>query len=269
MSKKRFWHPILAVGTLCLLIAVIWDVSHAQVTLTPADLASKPTPASTGNSFSVDVNLSGGKYVDPAGVEYTMDIPKFTVTGTLTPASPPGGAASFDAARVTASNYTFSTDKLTATVASGKPAGHYTAFTAPLKSSGKNTFAMTPNYSTTSNGDTAVGLASIASSSAVGNWLGAAVDSVGIYPSGQVWVGGKSVGLAITYKKGDKVGVQVDLTGKTIAVSVNGGAWSNPVSIAAMSTFSLSPAVTLYGAGDSAVFSGSGGGTCSGCVSWN
>jgi hypothetical protein len=176
--------------------------------------------------------------------------------------------STFDTTRNGTGAVTFSntpTAPLTATLTGSGPFDVST-FTTLFHSSGKRNFRLTPGAS----GSYYVGLASSTMVSASNTTVGFTADSIGIHDSdGSVAINGVVVGNVNPYAAGQTVDIIVDFGAKTIQNSVAGGAQSSAVSIASISTFSLSPAGTLHVNGNGLTFSGSPPVSFAGSTGWD
>lgn len=160
----------------------------------------------------------------------------------------------------TAPDVTLSNSNLTATCTD--PAGG-NAIANTFYGAGKYTFTFT--MGTVGTNHTEIGLASSSTGFANGNYLGSDNNSIGIWSSGTVILGGSQIigAINITYTTNSVVDFAVDLTNKLLWVRVGGGSWngnssyspggSGGYSISAMTASTLAPAVFLYASGDSVV----------------
>jgi hypothetical protein len=127
-------------------------------------------------------------------------------------------------------------------------------------SSGMYTFTLTMGNVTA--GHTQIGLADSNTGTGLKQYLGWDTNSVGVWASGDVLIGGRFVGnLNVSYAAGNAVDVAVDLTNKLLWMRVNQGNWNGNVanapgrtggfSLASLSSSRLTPAVDLYTTKDS------------------
>jgi len=176
----------------------------------------------------------------------------------------------FDTTRNVAGTTVFSNNNLTATVGASATQSS-AAYTTLFHPNGKFIFRMTENACTPPVHDSCgVGLGSAASSSAANYYVGADATSVGIFDDGKIFINGVNITtLGVTFAPGDTIDVAVDIDGQTIRYSVNGGAFTSAVSIPGLTSYNLSPAVSLNAPTDAFTYSGTTVGTLAGYAVWN
>lgn len=160
----------------------------------------------------------------------------------------------FDTTRNSTGNAVFSNGNATVT-AGPSTAAQLSAFTNVFHAAGKFAFRVTENICTTPGTQgCAIGLGAVGAPD--NTYLGKNPATVGIFDSGQIRVGDVILGTGPGFSPGNTIDVEVDFDGKTISYSVNGGAFSTPVSIASLTNFLLSPAVTMNAATDAFTYNG-------------
>src|SRR6266704_5909163 len=166
--------------------------------------------------------------------------------------------SSFDTARNSTGHSVLSLNNSKVTAAAGSPAAtQFSAFANLTHSSGKYAFRVTENACASAGAQNcAVGLGP--PSDPDNSWMGVRPGDVGILDSGQIRINGGIISSGgPTFLPGNTIDVEVDLDGKTIAYSVNGGAFSSPTSIATLSGgFTLGPGVTMSDPADAFTYDG-------------
>ncbi len=168
-----------------------------------------------------------------------------------------GITSSFDTARNSQSYTVFSLGNSKATAAAGSPTTHdHSAFTNLAHSTGKYAFRVTENAcASVGGGHCEIGIAAAGETDT--SYLGNSTLSIGMGDTGQSFINALSVATGRpSFVPSNTIDVEVDLDGKTIAYSVNGGAFSSPTSLATMSDFRVVPSVNLYDPGDAFTYDG-------------
>jgi hypothetical protein len=185
------------------------------------------------------------------------------LVGNSTPAT-----STFDIGRNMGANFSFSTDRLTATEVTTAPTNsNYTTFTTGFHSDTKRFAQFTIGAQSTG---CIQGIGAATSAEIEGSYLGhIGANSFGIFRDGTTSLGGSSLGTGITFASGDVIVEVIDPVAKTVQIGKNGGALSAALSIAGLTTQSVSPAVSLCAVNDAVTFNGNPSGSYPGAITWD
>lgn len=190
----------------------------------------------------------------------------FTLTGQAASA-----ASIFDTTRNAASAYSFSSDKLTATLSANAP--NSSAFTTIFHSDVKRFWRFTIKQASAPSGcHVGIGVASSTEVSTSGAYLGhSGAQSVGLYADGGTSLNNASLGNSgVTFATGDIVDLIVDPGAQTIQAVKNNGTPAVALNIANLATQNVSPGITTCGTNDAVVYNGNPTGvTYSGVIAWD